>query len=544
MATATVQKVAVGEPEPAPEAAVGDAEPVRANGVFEGEIVTSVEVVDATTAADYPVQVSTVDNVVENVEIFERPIYETRTVYRVVDRPRIVRTYHTSWIYDPARYYVFRDYGGWTYRYFAGTWDWRCYDLGFRHPRRHQRSQRHNSRDSRDHRSHRDDRHRGDRDRRDDRGERRDRHRGDRDRRDDRGERRDRHRSGTTRVRRVDPTHLRQRVASRRNVELRHRNHQNGSERGLPRNPRLRALHEQARSTRERTQANRAPSVRREGDEQRVNPFKGQTRTDAITFRREAAPRTPARTTPTPTVAPSRHNSETRRTARPSHTVDPRGIIEPGRPAEARRRAEPRAEPRQGNAVTRSVTPPSAPTRATGERWSQEVRPNARARPFEREAQRRSSTVTSPRQAVEPRRAPAVSSRQARPEDRGGNARTRVFNRQAEPRIPAPVNSARSQDRPPAQGRAPVQSRAAAQGRAPAQARARSVEPVRSAPPRQAPPRQVSPRPSRSQPSPSTERKPSSNSASPRPSTPAIKDAPPSERKSRNPRTRGMEEER
>ena len=195
-AEATVREVALVDSQDASsEVSASDAlEP-------EAEIVHSVEVVDATPLAP---------TVVKEVEVVERPVYHTRTVYEVVDRP--VYTYHTSWIYDPARYYVFRGYRGWTYRYFPGTWDWRCYDVTFRLPRHHHHHDRH--RFVRHDRDRRHDRRRGDRDR----------HRGDRD-----GRERGRERSGergqvsetrliasrqSPRLRRMDADQLRARAAT------------------------------------------------------------------------------------------------------------------------------------------------------------------------------------------------------------------------------------------------------------------------------------------------------------------------------------------
>ena len=57
----------------------------------------------------------------------------TRTIYRDL----YPRTHYVHWLYDPARYYVYHDYGGWPYRYFIGPWNYRYYDLTYRPYRYH-----------------------------------------------------------------------------------------------------------------------------------------------------------------------------------------------------------------------------------------------------------------------------------------------------------------------------------------------------------------------------------------------------------------------
>ena len=61
-------------------------------------------------------------------------VYRTRTVYR--ERAAWPHRHGVLWLYDPARYYVYHDYGIWPYRYFIGPWDFRYYDLAYR-PHRH-----------------------------------------------------------------------------------------------------------------------------------------------------------------------------------------------------------------------------------------------------------------------------------------------------------------------------------------------------------------------------------------------------------------------
>lgn len=59
--------------------------------------------------------------------------HRTRTIYRDI----YPATHYVHWLYDPARYYIYHDYGGWPYRYFIGPWDYRYYDLTYRPYRYH-----------------------------------------------------------------------------------------------------------------------------------------------------------------------------------------------------------------------------------------------------------------------------------------------------------------------------------------------------------------------------------------------------------------------
>ena len=57
-------------------------------------------------------------------------VYRTRTIYR--ERTAWPHHHGVLWLYNPARYYVYHDYGIWPYRYFIGPWDFRYYDLAYR----------------------------------------------------------------------------------------------------------------------------------------------------------------------------------------------------------------------------------------------------------------------------------------------------------------------------------------------------------------------------------------------------------------------------
>ena len=68
-------------------------------------------------------------------EVARTTAARTRTVYRNV--PPQPTAYHTHWIYEPSRYYVYHYYDSWSYRYFIGPWNYRYYDLRFRPHRFH-----------------------------------------------------------------------------------------------------------------------------------------------------------------------------------------------------------------------------------------------------------------------------------------------------------------------------------------------------------------------------------------------------------------------
>ena len=419
-ATATVREVVVEDQVPADQA--GET----------AEVVQSVEVVE---------EPASTQTVVKEVAVVEQPVYRTKTVYRYVDRP--VYSYRVSWIYDPARYYVFRDYGGWSYRYFPGTWDWRCYDLTFRLPSRHHHHDRHRHRADRHdgrryERRDRDD-HRGDRD-----GRRRDRDRDFRDRRD--GDDRDRDRPGVRQrgsvgravvsrpratSRRVDPGHPRVQLATQRRPEPR-------VEEGRRTNPRLRARRSDQPSNSARVADRPAQGVVR-ATNPRTNPF--QRRHPGVTTppgagtdagRPDVASR-PAATDRNARTQSFQRRPEQQATARtaspPVRTLSPRG-----RTASPPTRT---ASPRTTNPRVRTPTPTvDAQDRENTRRY------NARTRTFQREADR-PTVVRSPPRAVEPRRTAVstpsnVDRRRSVDTERsnaGTRAGTRTFQRSSEPRV-------------------------------------------------------------------------------------------------------------
>lgn len=469
-ATATVREVVVEDEIPIVEPVVVEDPSV--------DVVQTVEVVEPAVATS---------TVVREVAVVEQPVYRTETVYRYVDRP--VYRYRVSWIYDPARYYVFRDYGGWTYRYFPGTWDWRCYNLSFRLPSRH------HHRDSHRHRADRHDGRRVDRRDRDDHRGDRDRRRGDRDR-DLRGRRdgddRDRDRRGVrprgneTRAvvsrpralwRQVDPGHPRIQLATQRRAEPRvdegrrtnsrlHVSQGTGqqpssvrapvSSRGeRPTNTRPRSFQRRDASVATSPTRNVAPPPRvEEGNTRRPATHAGvMTDRNARTRsfeRREARQEQPrAAVTPTPRRPVQRPTVANR-----IETAEPR---EDGRNARTRafqRRPEQRTPARTAPPVT-SVSPRTTPVQQ---------------RSFQRQADPRTAapTVTrsaEPRRTQAPRRTvPSTANRQTSTASDRGNARTRAFQRRPEPRVAE-------------QQRQRVQS--------PVQSRPRSMPPVRATPPRE-----------------------------------------------------------
>ena len=501
-ATATVREVVVEDEIPVDQTGEPLAEP-------SVEVVQSVEVIEP---------VATTPTVVKEVAVVEQPVYRTQTVYRYVDRP--VYRYRVSWIYDPARYYVFRDYGGWTYRYFPGTWDWRCYNPSFRFPIRH-----HHHHDGHRHRG---DRHDGRRyDRRD-----RDRHRAERDSRGDRdgdwrgrrdGDYRDRDRRGvrsrgqeTPAVvsrpralwRQVDPGHPRIQLAVQRAAEPR-------VEESRRTNPRLRASQgtgEPPRSVRA-TASSRTEPVERAGrrsferrhsvvapsptrnvapPRQSTTNNRSVTNRDARTrsFERREAPQGEPRATVTPTRRPI----QAPRVASRVETSEPRDRDLNARTRAFHRRPEQRAP-------ARTVSPRPTPhrqrpdVRDDGTRAREEARrSNARTRAFEREANLRiaaPSTTRSAEPRQQPRRTmPSTADRQRAAERDRGNARTRTFQRRPEPRAfepqrqrPLPRVQSRPRSTPPRETSSP------------------SYRPQRTAPVRKAPQRE---RPAQPAPAPQT----------------------------------------
>ena len=503
-ATATVREVVVEDEVPADQ----PGEPLPEPSV---EIVQSVEVVEPVTATP---------TVVKEVAVVEQPVYRTQTVYRYVDRP--VYRYHVSWIYDPARYYVFRDYGGWTYRYFCGTWDWRFYNPSFRLPIRHHHHHRHRHHDNDRHR-HRADRHDGRRFERRDRDDRRgdrDRRRGDRDR-DGRGRRdgndRDRDRRGvrpggsesravvsrpSALWRRVDEDHPRIQLATQRRAEPR--------------------VQEGRRTTAVPPNRNRAATVAERQDpvSPRLNPFQRRDSGVAANPRRtvvppprvaDANPRRSATTDRSATDRNARTRSFERREARqverrPAATDTPR---QPTRRPTVANRVD-TFEPRQdsANARTRAfqrrpeqrapsaaVSPRTTTVRQRPTVRENEARPrvdvrrsNPSTRVFQREADRRSAT-----RSVEPRRLPetrrpvrSTVDRQRTAELERGNARTRAFQRRAEPRVVEPQQHRADPPRPQSRPRSTPPRRATTPP-----ARPQRVAPSRNAPQRERPVRRA-----------------------------------------------------
>ena len=499
--TATVREVVVDEENPIDQPAAPLAEPAA-------EVVQSVEVVEPATAAS---------TVVTEVAVVEQPVYRTRTVYRYVDRP--VYGYRVSWIYDPARYYVFRDYGGWTYRYFPGTWDWRFYNPSFRLPIRHHHHDRHKHRADRHdgrrfERRDRDDR-RGDRDRRPG-----DRDRDGRDRRD--GGDRDRDRRGvrprlseTPAVvsrpgalrRQVDPRHPRIRLATQRRAEPR-------AEEGRRTNPRLRAsqrVEEPRNSIRPAVRAEGRANARLEAFQRRDSGIATkESRTVAAAPRvAEADPRRAATNNRSATDGNARTRSFQRRevrqverrpsvtdtpgqpTRRPTvadrvDTFEPRQESANDRMRAFQRRLEQRAPSRTESPRTTTVQQRPV-ARENDLRAREVVRPsNPRTRVFQREADRRSATRSATRSAQratpEARRPARSTVDRQRSAELERNARTRAFQRRAEPRVVEPqrhrVDPPRPQSRP--------------RSTPPRQASSPPARPQRVAPSRNAPQRQRS----------------------------------------------------
>ena len=531
------------------QVALDPVDTVSGEAVDAGEVVTSIEVVDAATAEP------AVHVTVDAVEVVERPVYRTRNVYYVDDRPRVVRTYSPVWIYQPAHHYVFRHHQGWSYRYFAGTWDWRCYDLSYRHPHHHRSYGR--SRD--DHRLRSDRRHRSDGDRHDGRRDGRDRDVERRDRRrDDDGRRRREGRNtvvadqrpgkavGIAQTRRIDPVHLRQRLAGRQDAEPRDRNDLRGVDATTrPKNPRLRA-------SQRRDEAERRANEPRIAQPTRANPFRRVARSDATTPEPRVTPtrqrpRRADRGEPEPRVvsSPPRTEPRTERNvrARAFEKRDDQPQVAGNRVTTHRsnRRQEvlkttaQRFEPRFGEPGLVSEPHGVPGTQTPNERRSRsaraatpsqaEARTNVRTRSLQRPTEREPVRAAL-RRTVEPRRAPAQTNAEVRSPDaranvRTSNVRTRAF--QSETRRAAPRQTPqRSQPR--------VQ-------------RENGARTIRTAPPRQVErPRQTSPRPSTSRPSAPA---PKPRRSEPRQvEQPRVSPPPPEEPKSRSPRLRGSDRQR
>ena len=496
-ATATVREVVVEDEVPVDKSGVALADP-------SVEVVQAVEVVEPA---------ATPSTVVQEVAIVEQPVYHTRTVYRYVDRP--IYRYRVSWIYDPARYYVFRDYGGWTYRYFPGTWDWRYYNPSFRLPRHH------HHRDNRRHRADRNDGRRFDRRDRDDHRGDRDRRRSDRgrdagDRRD--GNDRDRNRRGV----RPDANDSRAVVsrprALRRQVDPRHPRFQ------LATQSRSEPRVEDDRRTNPRLRASQGPVL--------PDGIRGTSRTEPAnvrlgSFQRREARQVEPRATVTP--APTRA-SRNPRIANRTETSEPRQDGRNARTRAFQRRPEQRPP-------ARTVSPRTTPARQRptvregGDPRQEAPRPTSRTRVFQRQTPR--AAAPTPTRSVAPRQdresrptVPSTTNRQRSTVNDRGNARTRAFQRRPEPRVvepPRPRTQPRVQSRP--HTTTPV----------------RSVPPVRSIPPRET--SRPSSRPQRTAPSrntPPRERPAQRAPAAPQKSD-SGSDTPSDEGRRSNPRTRGFE---
>ena len=494
--TATVREVVVDD-------GVG-IDPPAAVEVVPAEVVQAVELVEPGAE---------VQTIVNEVTV-ERPVYRTSTVYRYVDRP--IYSYRVSWIYDPARYYVFRDYYGWTYRYFPGTWDWRCYDVSFRLPRHH-----HHHRDRHRHRADRHDGRRFDRRDGDRRGDR-DRRRDDRDGRDRRDRDRDRrgegHQDNEARAvvsrpsafrRRVDSANVRARIASQRDVAPRGRDLVNTA-RGRPANP---------QRTEQPTNRGGASSGLGSANP-RPNPFQRRDSGVAASSRGTIASRPGRRegggadaANPTVTVTNVRPRSFERREVRQggqrtmstetpqrptqyrppvstrATTAEPRQEHSPNPRIRTYQRRPEQLEPTRTGALNARTVRPPRPVSDGGSRAREESRPsNARTRTFQRETDSR--TVRSGSRPAEPRRTPtyrttAPSNTTERPsaDTTRSNARTRTFQRQAAPRAVEPTRPRTVPSRPAT--------------------RPRVSTPVRSVPPRQATPQT---RPQRATPTRNTSR--------------------------------------
>ena len=504
-ADATVREVALAD-----QVSVDSPEPAAAGS---GEVVHSVEVVETAP-----------QTAVKEVAVVEQPVYRTRTVYRYLDRP--VYSYRVSWIYDPARYYVFRGYRGWTYRYFPGTWDWRCYDLSFRLPQRHHHHHHGHHGDHRHRPARQDGRrydrhdggHRGDRERRRGEGPRHDRdqdRRRDRDQ-DGRGDRRAVVSRPAAFSRRVDPWHPRvhvgnQHVAPRiRDVVERTR------ERSA--NPRLRTLEREEQAASGPSISNRLARSGVDPTQQRSSPFQRQS---------PGATTAPSRTTtPRPRHEASGVEGET--------ATDNVPAIVNARIRTLERR-EGRLPERRGASTDvprRPVQRPPVLARTSEPR--PEHRPNAPARVL----QRRDDGVSPPRTAstrtVTVRRRHAADDSAARGDSRRVNTRARTFPRERtvvsrerrgaetptfqrrfEPRIAEPLRSRTERTRAPSQ-------------------------------PRSMPPRETSTRPARSQRTapvrqPTQRERPAQRAPSRPQSSDSDNNARPDDARRSNPRTRAFE---
>ena len=507
-ATATVREIVVEDEIPADQPGEPLAEPSVG-------VVQSVEVIEPVT---------TTQTVVKEVAVVEQPVYRTQTVYRYVDRP--VYRYRVSWIYDPARYYVFRDYGGWTYRYFAGTWDWRCYNPSFRLPIRHHHHDRNR------HRADRNEGRRYERRDRDDRRGDRDRRRGERDR-DLRGRRdgddRDRDRRGvrppgsesravvsrpSTLWRRVDPGHPRIQLATQRRTEPR-------VEEDRRTNPRLRTFQRTGQPPNGNRAATRSQRAERPANP-RLSPFLSRDSRAAANPNRTVAP-PPRVAEANPRRAATNDRSATDRNVRtrsfergearqverrPTVTDTPRqptrrptvadrvDTFEPRQDSlNARTRAFQRRPEQRAPSVTASprttTAQPRPVVRQNEARTRENVRhTNPRTRVFQRETDRRSATRSAePRRTPEARR-PAGSTvdRQRTAEREAGNARTRAFQRRPEPRVVEPMRHRADPPRPQSRPRStpPVRSTSPRQMSSPP-ARSQRVAPSRNPPQRERP---------------------------------------------------------
>ena len=367
-------------------------------------------------------------------------VYRTRTVYR--ERAAWPHRHGVLWLYEPARYYVYHDYGIWPYRYFIGPWDFRYYDLAYR-PHRHHYGPIH---------------------------------------RPYRGRAADRGRSGqraaAAELRRISP----QLVNLRRNhPRLRHFRERGSRERGI----RERGSRERGRTdVEQRPLATREPQRLRRAEADVAAPARVQR--SPRTFNRDAA-RASERRRAAP-VAESRPSAPLRRDAaeQPSVRATPHPVSRPRNPRFERREAidmrrslsrpaaETRRSPRvqrpaerparQSVRVRRDVAPPrtqqrsprastapsasSAPARNTRVSASEVRRRVQQEAPMPRRSfERPTSREHTVRRASEPRRVERTQPRRAeRPAVRRDSAPARVERREAQ----APRASTR---RPPPEPR-------------------------------------------------------------------------------------------
>lgn len=393
------------------------------------------------------------------VEVARTTAHRTRSVYRNV--APLPTAYHTHWIYEPSRYYVYHNYDIWAYRYFIGPWSYRYYDLGFRPHRFHYGPlyRPHRSRSWR-HRYYQDER---------------------------RGE------AQVAERRRVDPqlvklrrNHPRLRAPQGQSEERRGERPSNAQRRyqeAKRSNQRLRAFHraetapqsgtsarrsaETARGERERRTAtvdrlpNRGVSAREPRREYRSLERRQEAEPRIRTSGSRAAPVSSARTASS-RARPARDASSVRTARRQAAVSSEAPPLRNQRPqynqrslrsqrqfqrapatgasaANARAARAPVATPQRQRAQ-RQVARPAAPRQVQAERPASQ-RGNVRTRSFERRPQHQAAAprATPPRSTAPQRAAPRSNAPRSAPSEMrrstsserpsNGNARTRVFER-------------------------------------------------------------------------------------------------------------------